>query len=275
MISDIGVCSWSVDRNDPVRAIEIAGQELELRTIQIGFFTEATLRAAAVAALQKAASQADVTIHSTFAAFEREDYTSIATIAATGGYMSDAEYPHRLEMTRLVADLTAGLGCKSLAVHIGTIPAERHGAEYDKLLGRTHEVAVLLHTRGLELWIEAGRESAEQLIAFIRQLALPNVRINFDPGNFVVYGTGDPPQIVAPLRPYLGGVHMKDGLRSASPGVDFGKPAVLGAGDAQIPRVVSKLRALGYTGPVFLEMSGRDDHRSALRHAAAYLKSLR
>ena len=269
----IGVCSWSLDRHDPLRAIELAA-EINLRTIQLGLFTEECMRQADFRAIRAAAAAADVVVHSTFAAFEREDYSSIASIAATGGFRCDTEYAHRLEMTRLAADLTQRLGCRALAVHVGTIPIDQPCSDYQKLLGRTGEVAAMLADRKLELWIESGREPADVLIAFIQKLALPNVRINFDPGNFVVYGTGEPPQLVAPMMPMIGGVHMKDGVKSARPGVEFGKPAVLGAGDAQIPRVISKLRALGFAGPLFLEMSGREDQRSALRSAAAYLHTL-
>lgn len=269
----LGVCSWSLDRGDPFVALQLAA-EIKLPLVQLGLFTEQIIRAADPDALRAAAAACGVAIHSTFVAFEREDYSSIAAIAATGGYMDDTEYPHRLEMTRRVADINVALGCGALAVHVGTIPPDATGTDYGKLAARTREVAALLAERNLELWIESGRESAADLIAFVRQLAQPNVRINLDPGNFVVYGTGDPPQLVTALMPLLSGVHMKDGLKSAKPGFEFGKPAPLGVGDAQIPRVLSKLRALGYGGPLFLEMSGRDDHRAALVGAADYLRSL-
>lgn len=269
----LGVCSWSLDRGDLFVALRLAA-EIKLPLVQLGLFTEQIIRAADPDGLRTAAAACGVTIHSTFVAFEREDYSSIAAIAATGGYMDDTEYPHRLDMTRRMADINVALGCGALAVHVGTIPPDASGTDYRKLAARTHEVGALLDQRGLELWIESGREPADVLIGFVKQLSLPNVRINLDPGNFVVYGTGDPPQLIAALMPLLSGVHMKDGLKSAKPGLEFGKPAPLGVGDAQIPRVLSKLRALGYGGPLFLEMSGRDDHRAALAGAADYLRSL-
>ena len=69
-------------------------------------------------------------------------------------------------------------------------------------------------------------------------------------------------------------VHVKDAVRSSRPGVDYGRPAPLGAGDVQIARVVSKLRATGYGGPLLIECDTRETGPDAIRNAAEYLRSL-
>jgi sugar phosphate isomerase/epimerase len=53
-----------------------------------------------------------------------------------------------------------------------------------------------------------------------------------------------------------------------------GRPASLGAGDMQIARVISKLRATGYRGPLLIECDTSKTGLDAIRNAADYLRTL-
>lgn len=272
---DIGVCTWSIDREDCLRAMETIGGALDVRLVQLGFFSERAVRAAAdgVEEVRRAAKDAGLTIASTFAAFEHEDYASIPRIAASGGYLPDEHYAIRLELTGAVAEVTAALGCDRLAVHLGTVP-EESSPDYATLTVRVREVADCLAERRVRLLAETGRESAASLEAFLTTVNRPNIAVNFDPGNFVIYGTDEPARAVTTLKGRIDSVHAKDGSRSARPGVAFGKPAPLGTGEAQIARVVSKLRATGYAGPLLIELSRGMGGVEAVRGAVDYLRSL-
>ncbi len=273
-LMEIGICSWSIDRHDPLRAIHVTNEQFGLNYIQLGFFTRETIDHVNANALSSAAQSHDVTITSTFAAFEREDYTSIDSIAQTGGYMPDAEYPQRLDVTCRVADISAALGSTYIATHIGTIPSETHLPNYDKLVERVGLVADELRKRGQTLLVETGRESAQVLHSFLDRVERDNLAINFDPGNFIVYGSDDPIRALATLRDRVKGVHMKDGFASANPGRTYGTPAGLGTGDARIPRMVNKLRMLPGAPPLLIECSGPLGTRTGIMEAANYLRSL-
>ena len=54
-------------------------------------------------------------------------------------------------------------------------------------------------------------EPAEILLAFLRDVERENVRINFDPANMILYGTGDPIDALRTLAPHVVSVHCKDG----------------------------------------------------------------
>lgn len=270
----MGACSWSIDRHDCLRAIAVAAEAIGLAHLQVGFFTEAALSTADAPTIRAAAARSGVTISSTFAAFEGEDYSSIATIAATGGLMNDTEWEHRLGIIQRVAALAARLGCASVATHIGTIPNDPDAPDYAKLLTRTRIAADALAALGVRLLLETGREPAAMLTAFLNALDRPNVAVNFDGANFVVYGTDDPVRATVELKGRIEGVHLKDGVSSPRPGVDFGRAAPLGAGEVNIPRVLSKLRAAGYAGPMWIEVAGPGDHTEAIRSAAAYLRTM-
>jgi len=270
----IGVCGWCIDRHDPRGSIEVAGRDLGLRVVQIGFFTQDSVRDANAAAIVEAARAADATLAGAFVAFEGEDYSSITRIAETGGFMPDEAYAPRSAVTRSVANLAAAAGCPSLSVHAGTIPTDASSANYAKLLVRLREVADIASQRGLRLLLETGRESADALLRFIDMADWSNVGVSFDPGNFIIYGTDDPVAAVTKLRDRIELVHIKDAVRSSRPGVDYGRPAPVGAGDVQVARVVSKLRATGYRGPLLIECDTREAGLDAIRNAADYLRTL-
>lgn len=256
--------------------METIGGALDVRLVQLGFFSERAVRAAfgGVEALRRTTSAAGLTIASTFAAFEHEDYASIARIAETGGYMPDEHFATRLELTAMVADIGTSLGCDRLAVHLGTVPTDPSSVGYAKLLTRVREVADRIAARGVRLLVETGRESAAVLGSFLSAVDRPNVGVNFDPGNFVIYGTDEPARAVTLLKGRIESVHAKDGNRSARPGEQFGTPAPLGTGEAQIARVVSKLRTIGYSGPLLIEQGRGMGGVEAVRGAAEYLRSL-
>lgn len=270
----IGVCSWSIDRHDAKAAIRVAGADLALRVVHLGFFAMEDADRSDASDLADVARDAGVSVAGAFAGFEHEDYTSIASIASTGGLMPDDHYAARLSMIRRVAEIAGALESKFVAIHVGTVPAKSADPRRHKLAGRTIEVADLLAGLGLRLLLETGRESVTTLRAFLDIVGRENVAINFDPGNLIVYGTDEPAAVISSLRGRIENVHVKDAYRSTSPGIEYGRPATVGSGDVGVARVISKLRATGYDGPLMIETGGGEDTTDAIREAAAYLRSM-
>ena len=270
----LGVCSWAIDRHDILGAIEVAGTIPELSAIQIGFFSQAVVQEADPEAIARAASAAGLRITSSFVAFEGEDYGTIERIAVTGGYAFDEAYERRLDVTRAVAEITRQMGADAVAVHVGTIPRDRSDSLFDKLVTRCAEVADTLAGIGVQLHIETGREPAAVLRGFLDEVGRGNVAINFDPGNFVVYGTDDPREAFVELADCVRVLHLKDASRSATPGVDYGRPAPLGAGDAKIARIISKMRLFGDAVPVLIECSSGDAGEQTVRSSVHYVRTL-
>lgn len=269
----IGICSWSIDRHDGVGAIRTAG-ELELRHVHLGYFSLGDANRADPAEIAAAAGDAGVAIVSTFAGFTDEDYSSIPALAASGGLLPDERFDDRASMIERVAVIASALDVPSVAIHVGTVPQDAWAPEWAKLRTRTSEIAASLADHGLALLLETGRESADTLDAFIEAVDQPNVAVNFDPANFIVFGTDEPARAVTKLRGRIANVHVKDAFRSSEPGVALGRRAAIGAGDAQVPRVVSKLRAVGYDGPLVIELGGEDNSRREIADAAAYVRSM-
>lgn len=249
----IGVCTWSIDRHDPVGALATIRDRLGLGVAQVGFFGRAAIDSADAERIRAAAGEARIELAATFVGYDDQDYSSIEAITRTGGFMPDEHWTARLELTLRAAKLTQALELNKLGIHVGTLPPDRNSPAFSRLVERTQRAADGANEHGVTLLIETGPDPADLLTAFLDALARPNVQINFDPANIVAYGSGDPVQAVAHLRGRIALVHVKDALASKRPGADWGGEAFPGSGEADIPRVVSKLRATGYRGPLLIE----------------------
>jgi len=269
----LGLCGWSLDRHDAARAIEICGRDLQLPLIQIGLFGSEAVSRCDTQSLRAHFDGFGVSPCGVFVAFDNEDYSSIASIAATGGLATD-EFPVRRELVRRAAGIAAELGAGSVAIHVGTIPRYKTSDAFARLADHTRGVAMTVEAAGSRLLLETGREPAETLLAFFDAVGPVSFGVNFDPANFIIYGTDEPASAAAKLRGRIDLVHLKDAARSPQPGVAFGKPAPFGAGDVQIARVVSKLRAGGYQGPLLLEIDARDGNLQPLQCAIEDLRKM-
>ena len=116
--------------------------------------------------------------------------------------------------------------------------------------------------------------AALSLADFIERSQKHNLAVNLDPANFLLYGTGDPVRAVSALRERIMHVHAKDAVASANPGIDWGTEQPLGAGEANIPRVISKLRAGRYSGPITIECDAGNNRTNRIREGLAYLRSM-
>lgn len=270
----IGVCSWSLDRNDILRAIEIASHELHVSVMQLGFFSRESLRGANADQICRLSKSTNLQIPGIFIGYENEDYSSIETITTTGGLLPDEFYDQRLAMMCDAASLAVNVHASTISIHVGTIPHDASSPDFIKLVDRCSEVAQALADRGLQLLLETGRESIDTLQQFIQAVGRDHIAVNFDPCNLIIYGVDDPVKAVSRLKGCVEMVHLKDAKRSDNPGVDYGQAAAMGTGDVQIPRVLSKLRTIGYTGPLLIENNIRDGGLQPIKDGINYIRSM-
>jgi L-ribulose-5-phosphate 3-epimerase len=270
---EIGVCTWSLGEPDLRKALEIVRSDLGLAVIQLGFM-HSPPKPLSEEEMIYAVKAADVEVSATCVAFAGEDYGTIERIAATGGLVPDDAYEARLGVIRRAAETTAKLGARLLTMHVGFVPEDPDHPRYRAMVERTAAVADVLGRRRITLAMETGQESPQTLRQFIADVGRENVRVNFDPANMILYGVGEPVAALSVLKGLVAHVHMKDALWSASPRKTWGEEVVLGTGDADIPRVVSKLRAGGYTGPLVIEREVGSDPIADVQEAIDFLSTL-
>ena len=127
----------------------------------------------------------------------------------------------RLARTLAVSDFAARLGVGSIACHVGFVPEDAGHPDYVAVREMVRQVCDHAATHGQTFALETGQEPANVLLAFIRDVDRANLRINFDPANLILYGTGEPIGALDSARP-AGGFGALQRRRVAAAGV--GRP---------------------------------------------------
>jgi len=271
---EIGVMFWAGgDPRETVREVKSLG----VRCGQLGIPGEMGLRGAA-GPWNRALADADFTLVTVFAAYAGESYADIPTVERTVGFVPPATRHERELRTLAVSDFAAELGVLSIATHIGFVPEDRSSEDYlavRETVRRVCDHAAAVH--GQTFALETGQEPAAVLLAFLEDAGRGNLRINFDPANMILYGTGDPIAALDRLAPYVITVHCKDGdwpPRDA-PGA-LGEEKPLGQGAVGMARFIAKLKEIGYRGPLTIEREAHDaaERRRDIIMAADLLRRL-
>lgn len=161
-----------------------------------------------------------------------EDYTTLESIARTGGVRSDAHWGENLDRALRVADLAERGAIELVTLHGGFLPHDPGDPVRSMMIDRLRTVADIFAQRGVSIALETGQESAATLALALRELDRPSVGVNFDPANMILYGMGDPVEAVELLTPWLRQVHIKDAVATKCHGT-WGTEVPVGQGSVQ------------------------------------------
>ena len=132
-------------------------------------------------------------------------------------------------------------------------------------------------THGQTFALETGQEPAHVLLEFFKDVDRPNLRINFDPANMILYGTGDPIEALRTLAPHVVSVHAKDGDWPPKdvPGA-LGTERPLGQGSVGMDRFVATLREIGFGSSLNIEREAENQEERIrdIRNAVQLLRRL-
>ncbi len=216
-------------------------------------------------------------IATVFAAYQGEDYADIPAVQRTVGFIPRSTRQERERRTYEVSDFAAAIGVKSIATHVGFVPEDHAHPDYTAVRDLVRRVADHAARHGQTFALETGQEPAPVLLRFLNDVSRPNVGINFDPANMILYGTGDPIEALGLLGPLVLSVHAKDGdWPPADQPQALGKERPLGRGAVGIPRFVEKLKKIGFSGPLNIEREteNQQERIGDIRNAVPYLRKL-
>jgi len=192
------------------------------------------------------------TVTSVAAVYPGESYADIEAVRSTVGLLPRETRAARIKDTKRTADFAHALGARNVSSHIGYIPEDTSSSDYLGLVSALTDICDHLRRNGQSFNLETGQETAELLLRFIADVKRPNLGVNFDPANMIMYGTGDPIEALDLLAPSVRGVHCKDGVWPAAAG-QLGHERCLGEGEVGIERFIAKLVQIGYAGPLTIE----------------------
>ena len=204
------------------------------------------------AELKKAIDDSGITITTVFCGFDGESYADIPTVRRTVGFVPKDTRAARLAKAKEISDFAKVLGCEVVAAHIGFVPEDASDPDYEDVIDVVREFTDYLAGNGQKLSLETGQETGPCLLRFLKDIGRDNVRVNFDPANMILYGSGDPIEALSLVGEHVIGVHCKDGVGPTEPD-QLGTETPLGAGDVGIERFVQTLVDLGYAGPLTIE----------------------
>ena len=178
--------------------------------------------------------------------------------------------PHLRE--RRVSDLKRGadfakwIGAPAIVTHCGFIPANPSDPEYPAVLCAIYDVAECCQKLGLGFWFETGQETPVTLLRTIEQIGLPNLGINLDTANLILYGRGNPVDALEIFGKYVRNLHAKDAAFVPS-GIKAGKEVPIGEGAVDFRRIIRKLYELNFEGELIIEreISGPEQARDILK----------
>jgi sugar phosphate isomerase/epimerase len=188
-----------------------------------------------------------------FGGFEGESYADIPTVVRTVGLVPMSSRASRLKEMFEISDFAHWLGCDTVALHLGFIPHDPAAPGYGEIVEVTRTLCDHCDRHGQFLHLETGQETADGLLEFIHQVDRDNLKINFDPANMILYGTGEPIEALRKVGAHVRSVHCKDGTWSDQPGVTWGTEVALGKGDVGMEAYLRTLHEIGYRGPLTIE----------------------
>lgn len=242
MSQRIGVCSWSLRPTSPedlarkAKDCGLARVQLALGPLRTGQWNERdTVRSLA---------EHGIAIASGMMSTHGEDYSTLATIRATGGLRPDRHWSRNLDTAREDAALARRLGLDLVTFHAGFLPEERGDPERAKLLERLRQVCDAFAEQGVRLGFETGQETAATLSEVLADLDHSAAGVNFDPANMILYGMGEPVAALELLREHVRQVHVKDALPAKTAGT-WGEEVPVGRGAVDWKRFLALVRELG------------------------------
>ena len=216
-----------------------------------------------------------IEVTTVFVGFSGESYADIPTVKETVGYLNPATRDARVRKTELISDFAKALGVDKVAAHVGFVPEDPGDPAYAPMAETVGRVADYCRQNGQIFSLETGQETGPALLHFLTDLGRDNVKVNFDPANMILYGSGEPIEALGLLGDHVVSTHAKDGKWPTEEGA-LGSEYPLGQGDVGMDRYVAKLKEIGYTGPITMEREIPDWDRKVndLVEAKKLLESL-
>ena len=270
----IGVCSWSYQRPlrevaDEMAKIGVKGIDLALTPFVAPDGRHGVEEGEEALAFAKAQFASGAwRLFATMISFPQEDYSTLETIRKTGGVVPDDSWPRNREIAAAAAELSGTLGAPYMLFHAGFLD-ESNPAAYAAYVERVSFVRDACARAGVQLILESGQETAEDLARFLRDV--PGLYVNFDPANMILYGKGRPMEALETLVPWIRKIHVKDADATAVPGT-WGTERPWGEGQVGGAAFIDALNGLGFTGNLTIEREGGDDRVGDIARAAARLR---
>lgn len=232
-------------------------QALGFSTLQLGYWEHPGISdAEMVRKVALARERTGVEITTIFCDFAGDSYGDVETVRRTVGLVPRESRARRIDKIREISAFASELGVERLAAHIGFVPENAAEPLYSEIVEVLQMLCDELAAKNQVFALETGQETAPTLHRLLEDVDRPNLKVNFDPANMILYGNDEPARALDELFPWIDGIHAKDGKwptpEEREKGL-IGQETPLGEGDVDFENWLRKLLDMGYKGPITIE----------------------
>lgn len=270
-LSRLAVCTWSLQPASPEELLAVM-QQTGFNHAQIDLDP---LRENPTVwdGMPKLLGDAGISLVSGMFRTVGEDYSTLETIRETGGLVPDATWRENWRNLQVTVTNARKLGLDIVMTHAGFLPHEPEDPNFEKMIDRMRQVARLFADHGLTLCCETGQESAESLVSFLDHLGEPNVAVNFDPANMLLYHNGDPITALCTIGSRVKTCHVKDAIVTSVPG-NWGEEVPVGTGQVDWPAFFQTMADIGYQGHLSFECEAGNQRAADIASGKSFVERL-
>jgi len=183
----------------------------------------------------------------------------------TLGLIPAAYRYHRIRELTKAGEFAQKIGVPAIITHLGFIPENPLDPLFREVVIAVRTVALELEKRQVGFWFETGQETPLTLLRLIKEVGTPNLGINLDPANLILYGKGNPLDALDVFGKYVRNIHAKDALCPTDPS-QIGQEVKVGQGRVRFPEFIRKLKEIKFKGEFIIEreVSGEQQARDIL-----------
>jgi sugar phosphate isomerase/epimerase len=187
------------------------------------------------------------------------------------GYNVPQDLDARVNGTKEAMRMARELGASVVVNHVGHIPAEPQGAEWNLLVQVLTDLGRHGQHVGAILAAQTGSVDSADLARLITALPDGSMGVDLDPGQLIVNGSSAQ-EAAEKLGAHVMHVHATDGARDLARGRGLGVP--LGRGSVDYPALLAVLEERNYRGYFTVQRDSTDNPAVEIGHAVKYLRSL-
>ena len=265
----LAVCSWSLQPSGPedlVKKMKLTGlSRIQLELDPLRDVPETWNDT------EKILHETGVTIISGMVRCLGEDYSTLDSIRRTGGIAPDKTWEQNVKNFSAAAVIAKKLGLSLVTFHAGFLPTDESDPAFGKMRDRLSTLANIFKEHHISLGLETGQETATELADWLQQLKHPNVCVNFDPANMLLYGKGDPVEALHVLAPWIRQVHIKDAHRAKTRG-EWGEEVPVGRGEVDWHKFLAVLHEVASHVNLVIEREAGDRRVPDIRGAKEFIE---
>ena len=266
----LAVCSWSL-RTDSPDALADAVIRCGINAVQLALvpcIEKPTEWGNAIAHLRSRG----IAVVSGMLATVGEDYSSLQSIERTGGVRPTTTWARNQELAAATAELASSNGVTLVTLHAGFLPHDHANPERAVMIDRLRVMADIYAAHKVRVAFETGQEDAVTLCSALADIAHPNVGVNFDPANMILYGMGNPVESLRALAPHVWQIHIKDAVATAVPGT-WGREVVAGTGAVDWPAFFEAVATLPRAVDLVIEREAGPTREADIMVAASLVRA--